>query len=88
MGAGRTNNTGYGIRCDNTLTNAERLGYIRIAIVEARGFGILGILVAGTHAGFKHVWITHRHGGATQVANHPAKHQFVEWKEHVPIGKA
>jgi hypothetical protein len=58
VGAGRTNNTGYGIRCDNTLTNGQRLGCLRIANVEARDFGIFGILVAGTHAGFEHVLIT------------------------------
>lgn len=58
VGAGRTNNSGYGIRCDNTLTNGQRLGYLRIANVEAQGFGIFGILVAGTHAGFEHVLIT------------------------------
>jgi hypothetical protein len=58
VGAGRTNNTGYGIRCDNRLTNGQRLGYLRIANVEAQGFGIFGILVTGTHAGFEHVFIT------------------------------
>ena len=58
VGAGRTSNTGYGIRCDNTLTNAQRLGHLRISNVEARGFGIFGILVAGTHAGFEPVCIT------------------------------
>ena len=58
VGAGRTNNTGYGIRCDNTLTNGQRLGCLRIANVETRGFGIFGIFVAGTHAGFEHVRIT------------------------------
>jgi hypothetical protein len=57
-GAGRTNNTGYGIRCDNTLTNGQRLACLRIANVEARGFGIFGILIAGTYAGFEHVRIT------------------------------
>jgi hypothetical protein len=57
-GAGRTNNVGYGICCDNTLTNGQRLGFLRIANVEARDFGIFGILVAGTHAGFEHVLIT------------------------------
>ena len=40
-GAGRTNNTGYGIRCDNTLTNGRRLAGLRIANVEARDFGML-----------------------------------------------
>jgi hypothetical protein len=58
VGAGRTNNAGYGIRCDNTLTNAQRLGHLRIANVETRDFGIFGILVSGSHAGFEHVCIT------------------------------
>jgi hypothetical protein len=58
VGSGPTNNTGYGIRCDNTLTNAQRLGHLCLANVEARGFGIFGILVAGTHAGFEDVRIT------------------------------
>jgi hypothetical protein len=57
-GAGRTNNTGYGICCDNTLTNGLRLGCLRIANVETRDFGMFGILVSGTHAGFEHVLIT------------------------------
>jgi hypothetical protein len=30
-GSGRTNNGGYGIYCDNTLTNATPLEYLRIA---------------------------------------------------------
>ncbi len=59
IGAGRTNNTGYGILCDNLLTNGQRLGPLRLANVETRGFGIFGILVAGYHAGFEHVRITH-----------------------------
>ena len=58
VGSGRTNNSGYGIRCDNTLTNGQRLAYLRLANVEAQGFGMFGILVAGTHAGFEHVLIT------------------------------
>ena len=58
VGAGRTHNSGYGIRCDNTLTNAQRLDGLRIANVEAQGFGIFGILVAGTQAGYEHVLIT------------------------------
>jgi hypothetical protein len=57
-GAGRTNNTGYGIFCDNTLTNSQRLEGLRIANVEARGFGLLGILVGGAFAGFEHVLVT------------------------------
>ena len=57
VGAGPTNNTGYGIRCDNTLTNAQRLHHLRIQNVETRGFGIFGILVAGNLAGFEHVLI-------------------------------
>jgi hypothetical protein len=59
VGAGRTNNTGYGIRCDHTLTNAPRLAHLRLEDVEVRGFGIFGVLVAGVHAGFEHVRITH-----------------------------
>ena len=57
-GAGRTNNAGYGVLCENTLTNAQRLDFLRLDNVEARDFGNLGILVAGTHAGFEHVLIT------------------------------
>jgi hypothetical protein len=72
-GTGRTNNLGYGICCDNTLTNGQRLGYLRIANVEARDFGIFGILVGGSHAGFEHVLITNcvMHGnlrGGMEVA--------------------
>jgi hypothetical protein len=58
-GDGRTNNTGYGIRCDNTLTNGRRLEGLCITNVEARDFGIFGILVSGAHAGFEHVLITY-----------------------------
>jgi len=57
-GAGRANNNGYGIRCDNTLTTGQRLGHLCIANVEAQGFGVFGILVGGEHAGFEHVLIT------------------------------
>jgi len=57
-GAGRTTNTGYGILCDNTLTNGQRLDGLRIANVEARGFGLLGILIGGAYAGFEHVLVT------------------------------
>jgi hypothetical protein len=57
-GSGRTNNTGYGILCDNTLTNGQRLYGLRIANVEARGFGLLGILIGGAYAGFEHVLVT------------------------------
>jgi len=51
-------NTGYGLRCDNTLTNAQRLRNLIIRNVEARGFGIVGILISGAYAGFEHVLIT------------------------------
>jgi hypothetical protein len=57
-GAGRTNNTGYGICCENTLTNGQRLVGLCISNIEARDFGIFGILVSGTHAGYEHVLIT------------------------------
>jgi Right handed beta helix region len=58
-GAGRTNNAGYGICCENTMTNGQRLVGLCISNVEARDFGIFGILVSGTHAGYEHVLITH-----------------------------
>jgi hypothetical protein len=58
-GAGRTNNAGCGIRCDNTLTNGERLNGLCISNVEARDFGVHGISVTGTSAGFEHVRIDH-----------------------------
>lgn len=57
-GSGRTNNAGYGILCENTLTNGQRLSSLRLDNVEARDFGNLGILVTGTHAGFEHVLVT------------------------------
>ncbi|MCC6234739.1 MAG: right-handed parallel beta-helix repeat-containing protein [Verrucomicrobiales bacterium] len=59
VGAGRTRNTGHGIRCDNTLTNAMRLQHVSITNVEVRGFGIFGILVGGTLAGFEHLRVSH-----------------------------
>jgi hypothetical protein len=58
-GAGRTNNSGYGICCDNTLTDGRRLDGLRIANVETRDFGIFGILIGGSRAGFEHVRVTH-----------------------------
>lgn len=57
-GAGRTNNAGYGILCANTLTNGTRLDFLCISNVEARDFGVFGIFVTGTHAGFEHVRVT------------------------------
>jgi hypothetical protein len=73
VGAGPATNMGYGICCDNTLTNGRRLDGLRIANVEARDFGILGIYVSGTRAGFEHVLITNcvmRHNlrGGMEVA--------------------
>jgi hypothetical protein len=59
VGSGRTNNAGYGIRCDNTLTNGERVSGLCISNVEARDFGVFGIYVTGTRAGFEHVRIDH-----------------------------
>jgi hypothetical protein len=58
VGSGRTNNGGYGVCCDNTLTNGQRLDYIHIDNVEARDFGVFGILVGGAQAGFDHVLVT------------------------------
>jgi hypothetical protein len=57
-GAGRTNNAGYGVLCENTLANGRRLGFLRLKNVEARNFGNLGIFVTGDHAGYDHVLIT------------------------------
>ena len=54
-GAGITTNAGYGVRCDNTLTNGQRLDHLSIVNVEVSGFGKHGILVSGAPAGFRHV---------------------------------
>ena len=59
VGAGRTNNIGYGIRCDNTLPQAVRLANLTITNVEARGFGVFGVLVSGAKSGFEHVRVSH-----------------------------
>ncbi len=58
-GAGITNNGGYGILCDNTLTNAAMLDHLSIENVEVSGFGKHGILVSGAPAGFRHVRVSH-----------------------------
>jgi len=58
VGAGPSSNSGYGIFCDNTLTNGQRLACLRIANVEARDFGKLGIYITGSNAGFDHVLVT------------------------------
>jgi hypothetical protein len=58
VGAGVTNNTGYGILCDNTLTNGGMLDHLAIRNVEVSGFGKHGILVSGAPAGFRHVRIS------------------------------
>jgi hypothetical protein len=58
-GAGRTNNFGYGILCDNLLTNdSPRLPNLSIDRVDVSGFGIHGILITGARAGFEHVRVT------------------------------
>jgi hypothetical protein len=54
FGDGPTNNTGYGILCDNRL-GLKRLEHVCVENVEASGFGITGILISGTGAGFDHV---------------------------------
>jgi hypothetical protein len=56
-GTGRTNNTGYGIFCDNTLEEARLLEHLRLENVEVSGFGRHGIMVTGAPAGFRHVRI-------------------------------
>jgi hypothetical protein len=58
-GAGITNNSGYGVLCDNTLTNATMLDHLSINNVEVSGFGKHGILVSGAPAGFRHVRVSH-----------------------------
>jgi hypothetical protein len=58
LGSGITNNTGYGILCDNTLTNATMLDGLNIKNIEVSGFGKHGILVGGAPAGFRHVHIS------------------------------
>ena len=58
VGAGITNNSGFGILCDNTLTNATMLEHLSIKNVEVRGFGKHGILVTGAPAGFRHVRVS------------------------------
>ena len=57
-GAGRTNNTGYGILCDNRRIDETPIDNLRIENVEVSGFGIHGILVSGVRAGFRHVRIS------------------------------
>jgi hypothetical protein len=59
VGAGITNNGGYGVLCDNTLTNATMLDHLSIDHVEVSGFGKHGILVSGAPAGFRHVRVSH-----------------------------
>lgn len=58
QGSGRTNNTGYGVACDNTLPSGERLEHLSIRNVQVGGFGRFGIWVSGERAGFAHVRIT------------------------------
>lgn len=55
VGAGPTNNAGYGILFDNRLEVFRRLQNIRIEQVEVSGFGIFGILISGKSGGFDHV---------------------------------
>ena len=59
VGAGITNNGGYGILCNNTLANATMLDHLSIENVEVSGFGKHGILVSGAPAGFRHVRVSH-----------------------------
>ena len=55
VGDGPTNNTGYGILCDNRLDEFRRLENLHIENVDASGFGVFGILVSGKRAGYHHV---------------------------------
>lgn len=59
LGAGRTNNAGYGVRCDQTLTRTQRLAHLTLTNLDVQGFGVFGVLVSGQQAGFEHVRITH-----------------------------
>ncbi|MDB6129012.1 MAG: hypothetical protein JWM04_119, partial [Verrucomicrobiales bacterium] len=56
-GAGLTNNSGYGILCDNRRETGARLEGLRIQNVEVSGFGIHGILISGLQAGYRHVLV-------------------------------
>jgi hypothetical protein len=58
VGSGATNNHGYGINCENTNTHGQRLDFLKLDNLETHGFGIHGILISGTEAGFDHVWVT------------------------------
>lgn len=57
-GAGRTDNTGYGVACDNQLVTGERLEHLRLQNLEVHGFGMFGIWVSGERSGFVNVRIT------------------------------
>lgn len=58
IGAGRTNNAGFGVACDNRLASGERLEHLRLHNLEVHGFGIFGIWVSGERSGFANVRIT------------------------------
>jgi len=57
-GSGSKVNGGYGILCDNLITNATRLKNLSIHQVDVAGFGIHGILISGVGNGFEHVRVT------------------------------
>lgn len=57
-GAGRTNNVGYGVLCDNLQPEFKPLDHLRIENIDVSGFGLLGIFVSGKESGFRHVSIT------------------------------
>lgn len=59
VGAGSTQNTGYGVFCDNTLTNGTMLENLTIKNVEVFGFGRQGLLITGESRGFHHVRVSH-----------------------------
>lgn len=59
LGAGRTRNTGHGIRCDQTIPDAPRLRGLTLTNLEVRGFGLFGVLVSGVSNGFERVRISH-----------------------------
>lgn len=57
-GAGRTNNSGYGVACDNRLATGERLEHLRLRNLEVHSFGIFGIWISGEPNGYANVRIS------------------------------
>lgn len=58
QGAGRTNNHGYGILCDNKQPGDATLKCLQIDRVQVGGFGVFGILISGDQGGYENVRVT------------------------------